>query len=318
MTKTKFAFWDVDHTFLRGDSMLLFLQYGLWKRPWTFYRMLPIFWKALQFKLGFITAEEAKPSFFYAMSALSEEDLEHFFDTKLYPRICQDAYQEIRRLKSEDYIVVLVSASPHVYLKYFKKLPEIDEVLATKLTLTENSYIPCIEGRNCYGEEKVAQIHRFLERRGQTIDYEHSCAYSDSISDMPMFTLVHHRYLVRGQHPELEPVKWKKESRLHPHIGKIWMVISALMTATGQLFWTWGAESVFYLGLGFLCYGGGAIFMIRGLSLEKLSVAYPMMCLSYVFAIGYGYWILHEPITLNKLIALILIVSGVFLLSHER
>lgn len=42
----------------------------------------------------------------------------------------------------------------------------------------------------------------------------------------------------------------------------------------------------------FLCYGLGAILMIKAFALEKLSVAYPLMCASYVFALIYGYFCL--------------------------
>lgn len=316
--KTKFAFWDVDYTFVRGDSMLLFLWYGLRKRPLTVYRIMLVLWKTICFKFRLITAEKVKPAFFYAIASFSDSDLEHFFDTQLHPRIYKDAYKELRRLKEEGYQILLVSASPYAYLKFFRKLPEVDYVIATELMRKNDHYAPIVQGLNCKGEEKVKRIRRYLNDSCQSIDYENSCAYSDSLSDLPMFRLVRNRYLVGGTHPELEVRRWSDVRTPYPHAGKVFMIFSAFLTATGQLFWKWGWDNISYFVLGFIFYGGGALFMISGLSREKLSVAYPMMCLSYLFALGYGYWILHEPITWEKLSALALLGIGVYLISYER
>lgn len=102
------------------------------------------------------------------------------------------------------------------------------------------------------------------------------------------------------------------------HAGKAMMVVSALLTATGQLFWKWGHVNLLYMGIGFLCYGAGAVFMLKAFSLEKLSVAYPLMCLSYVFALVYGDLFLGEAITLKKGAAVVLLGIGVTLTSYEK
>ncbi|ASA24087.1 HAD-IB family hydrolase [Paenibacillus donghaensis] len=316
--KTKFAFWDIDHTLLRGDSMLLFLWYGLCKKPLAAYRIAIVLWRTLCYKFGLISAEKAKAAFFYAVNSFSDSDLEHFFDTQLRTRVYQDAYEELRQLKIKGSRIVLVSASPYAYLKFFKKLPEVDYVIGTELMRKSDRYVPLIQGLNCKGEEKVERIQCYLNDSHQTIDFENSCAYSDSLSDLPMFRLVRNGYLVHGQHPELQSRQWVKAKTPFPHKGKIFMVLAAFLTATGQLFWKWGWDDLSYLALGFLCYGGGAIFMIRGLALEKLSVAYPLMGLSYFFALGYGHWILHEPITWAKLFAVALMGIGVYLISYDR
>lgn len=36
------------------------------------------------------------------------------------------------------------------------------------------------------------------------------------------------------------------------------------------------------------------------------------------FALGYGYWILHEPITWDRFLAVVLMGIGVCLISYER
>ena len=100
--------------------------------------------------------------------------------------------------------------------------------------------------------------------------------------------------------------------------GKLFMVIAAFLTATGQLFWKWGHHNLFYMIAGFLCYGAGAFFMLQSYSREQLSVAYPLLCLSYVFALIYGELLLGEGLTWGKTTAVLLIGAGVTLTSYEH
>ena len=100
--------------------------------------------------------------------------------------------------------------------------------------------------------------------------------------------------------------------------GKLLMIASAFLTATGQLFWKWGHASFLYTAAGFLCYGLGALLMIKALSLEKLSVAYPLLCLGYIFAFVYGDLFLEEPFTLKKGAAAVMLGIGVTLTSYDK
>jgi drug/metabolite transporter (DMT)-like permease len=96
------------------------------------------------------------------------------------------------------------------------------------------------------------------------------------------------------------------------------MILAALLTATGQLFWKLGFTNFYLMLLGFICYGGGALLMIKSFSLEKLSVAYPLMCTSYIFALIFGDLFLEERITYTKIFAITLLIFGVILTSHEN
>ncbi|MBG9791185.1 hypothetical protein ABD76_01045 [Paenibacillus dendritiformis] len=102
------------------------------------------------------------------------------------------------------------------------------------------------------------------------------------------------------------------------HAGKALMILSAWCTATGQLFWKWGIANLLYLGIGFVFYGIGAVLMIKSLSLEKLSVAYPLMACSYIFALLYGGLLLGETVNLQKGIAVLLLIIGVACISYEK
>lgn len=101
-------------------------------------------------------------------------------------------------------------------------------------------------------------------------------------------------------------------------IGIILMLISAFLTATGQLLWKMGVDNFILLAIGFVFYGLGAVFMIKSFEKERLIVAYPLMCTSYAISMFYGKLFLGETVTLNKVVAVILIIIGVAFNSYDK
>ena len=101
-------------------------------------------------------------------------------------------------------------------------------------------------------------------------------------------------------------------------LGIIFMLISAFLTATGQLMWKIGINNFLFLPIGFLFYGLGAIFMIKSFEKEKVSIAYPVMSIGYIISMFYGNIFFNEIITTKKVIAIVLIILGVFLNSYEK
>ena len=114
-------------------------------------------------------------------------------------------------LKSKGYYILLISASPECYLKYFEDEDFIDGVIGTKFEFINGRFINKISGLNCKGEEKVERINTFLQEHDLIIDKENSVAYSDSLSDAPMFSLVKNAYLINSKNSnhEYEILKWK-------------------------------------------------------------------------------------------------------------
>jgi|GEM_PF-56611 len=316
--KQKFAIFDIDHTILSEDSMLRFVRYGIRRYPRTSLNAARIGLYTVLYMLKLLSVEKVKEAYFHAIRYMDEPDLEHFYDTELSPRIYEAARQELVRVKKEGYHILLITASPHAYMKYFTKLPEVDAVIGTDLRRTEGRYSSAVEGHNNKGEEKAKRLRLYLERHGLEIDAEQSCAYSDSLSDWPLFRLVKHRYLINRSGAGLVRLQWKPETGSRRHEGKLLMIAAAILAATGQLFWAWSGDGILYLLLGFGCYGLGMLFMLRALAKEKLSVAYPLMCVSYVVAMLYGYWFLGEAITMAKAAAVVMIGIGVALTSYDR
>jgi phosphatidylglycerophosphatase C len=209
MQKKKIAIFDFDKTIIRKDSMFLFVWYGIKKQPMTMIHLIRMIWNTVLYKLKLITVERVKSSYFYIIRYMKESDLEQFYDTMLSPHFYQEALSELKINKQHGYHNIIVTASPHAYVKYMRKLPFVDEVIGTELERQHGNYTNHILGRNCKGEEKVTRINEYLQKAGFQIDYEHSNAYSDSLCDMPIFQLVKNRYLINLRNPDLEELRWK-------------------------------------------------------------------------------------------------------------
>lgn len=68
--------------------------------------------------------------------------------------------------------------------------------------------------------------------------------------------------------------------------------------------------------LGLFCYGMSMVFWLYVLTKVEVSRAYPFVGLGFVGTMLFAYFLLHEPITIQKLIGTLLVVSGVVLLAR--
>ena len=98
------------------------------------------------------------------------------------------------------------------------------------------------------------------------------------------------------------------------------MILSALLTVVGQLLWDYGksasdSSDFILIFFGFAMYGFGSLLMIYSFKYGDLSILYPVMGISYVFAIIIGKIQLNEPITVPKVIGTAFILVGISLIG---
>ena len=67
--------------------------------------------------------------------------------------------------------------------------------------------------------------------------------------------------------------------------------------------------------LGFMFYGAGALIMIIAYKYGKLSVLQPVLSLNYALSIVLGFVFLYEPITILKIIGVLVITAGVICIA---
>jgi len=107
--------------------------------------------------------------------------------------------------------------------------------------------------------------------------------------------------------------------RKHQLLGIFLMILAALSTSFGQLFWKLSIQFFdFFFLIGFVLYGLGAVLMIVAFKFGELSVLHPLMSVGYIFAIAWGGLILEEAITPTILVGTALILIGAILVGGEQ
>lgn len=175
--------YDFDGTIYEGDSTVDFWRYCIKKYPRTLRTLPSTVANALLYKLGRISIEAFKGSFFQFLSLVPnvQNEVKLFWNENIVH--IQRWYLDQKQ--SED---IVVSASPEFLLAECCSRLNV-RLLASRVD-TETG---CFWGRNCKGAEKV---RRFQEAYpGQTIE----AFYTDSKSDRPMAELAEQSFLVQGK-----------------------------------------------------------------------------------------------------------------------
>ena len=107
-----------------------------------------------------------------------------------------------------------------------------------------------------------------------------------------------------------------KESLQKNRNGILLMIVSSICACVGQLMWKLSSEQgVFWMLLGFVFYGIGALVMLVAYRFGSLSVLQPMLSLNYVLSIVLAAVVLREAITLWRVIGILIIILGVVLIG---
>ncbi len=175
--------YDFDNTILKGDSSIKFIKYSLIRHPLL---VIKSFLKAfkecvkLLFKksnLGLIKSE-----LFSFVKNLN--DFDNYINNFI---IKNQRYVKNFYLEQQSDNDVVISASFDFIIIPFCKSLGIKNIIATKYDVKKGHII----GNNCKGEEKVKRFHELYPKALV------KNAYSDSLSDIPMFNLAKNAYLVK-------------------------------------------------------------------------------------------------------------------------
>lgn len=95
---------------------------------------------------------------------------------------------------------------------------------------------------------------------------------------------------------------------------------SRIVPAPSQLgVWRWLLE-VFTTGsvlAAFACFAVSAVLWLIALRDTPLSIAYPMVALSYIIIFTGSYFLFSEPVTWGKVIGAALIVAGIIVIGRS-
>jgi HAD superfamily hydrolase (TIGR01490 family) len=191
--KKEIALFDFDGTITTKDTLIEFIRFA--KGPFWFYLgfilNLPYL---IGYKLKFIsnqTAKEKVLQFFFRDTPVEifTEYCTDFSKNVLPKLIRPKAFEEIRRLKERNTIVVIVSASPENWVEAWARRLQL-EVITTRLEVKNGMITGKIVGKNCHGKEKVNRI----TEKYKLNDYRIVAAYGDTNGDKPMLSLAQKAY----------------------------------------------------------------------------------------------------------------------------
>lgn len=116
-------------------------------------------------------------------------------------RLRPDTLARLREHQAAGHRVVLVSASPEVYLGPLGRHLKVDTVLCSALEVGADGRLTGrLVGRNCRGPEKVARLEAWLNDQGFT-DVAHLYAYGDSSGDRELLARADVGILVKPRRP---------------------------------------------------------------------------------------------------------------------
>jgi phosphatidylglycerophosphatase C len=196
------AVFDLDGTLIRGDTFLPFaVGYARARR-----RLRPIL--TLPLWVGLYAArlmpdhrakERVLTSFFRGECPTKVgEYATAFTETWVRPRLHEPVFARLTEHLSAGHRVVLLSASPDLYVGAVGRALGIEEILCTRVRRTATAWDGALDGANCKGEQKLVRLRAHL---GIDAWLGESFAYGDSSSDLPVLRWASHGFLVnrRGE-----------------------------------------------------------------------------------------------------------------------
>ncbi len=193
MTKKTVAAFDFDKTMTYRDTLLPFL-FHLHPLHLKLTKALKLIPTVVKYKLGFLQNQEAKERLLKAfLRNRSYEKLQYqahvFANLRLSHYLRPEALERLHWHHGKGHACILISAGLEVYLKPWATSLGL-EVSATRLKVNNGRITGKIDGKNCYGQEKV---NRLLKRFGPKENFT-LYAYGDSEGDKELLELADYPY----------------------------------------------------------------------------------------------------------------------------
>ena len=200
----KISLYDMDRTITVRGTYTPFLFHLLFARaPWrlVFLPLLPFGFMGYGLKL--ISRGQLK-TFNQRLLMGSgpklaelQPHIESFADHVLRANRHQKAIDQIEKDRAAGRTLVLVTASYELYAGAIARRVGFDHLIGTKLVVDgEGRVRPRIIGENCYDDAKIDRIEALFAEQGWQRSDCHVRAYSDHLSDAPMFALATEAWLI--------------------------------------------------------------------------------------------------------------------------
>ncbi|MCB2288823.1 HAD-IB family hydrolase [Clostridium sp. CS001] len=213
--KEKLAIFDVDYTLTKRETLVEFYLFMIKKNPKLLKYLPKSLFSSMFYFFNIHDASTVKKIFIRFIDGIDENEMKkivkEFYEKRLSRILYKDAIDMIKKMKMQGYKIYLISASAEFYLNELYNIKEVDKVIGTRFTVENGLHKNEIHGENCKGEEKVKRLEEVLKEEKIEVDFKESYMFSDSLSDLPLFNLVGHPYLInfKKSHDKIQILKWK-------------------------------------------------------------------------------------------------------------
>jgi phosphatidylglycerophosphatase C len=200
---TRVAIYDLDRTVLRKPTFTLFLLWAAWREArWRVLLLPALAALMIGYALRLYGRDRFKPAAIRLMlgasiaPARADKLAADFAAWRVSRDVPPGAQACIARDRAEGYRLLMATAAPEFYAGAIADALGFDAIVATRhRRAADGSWLPLLDGGNCYGAEKARRVTEWLDANAAD-GAVHIRAYSDHPSDAPTFALAHESWLI--------------------------------------------------------------------------------------------------------------------------
>ena len=196
----RIAFFDLDGTITRHDTLVPLVLRFLRRRPWRLARLLLLLPALARFLFdrdrGLLKQALLRATLRGTPRAELQAFASEFVRDQIARSCFHDALAAIRQHRAAGHYLVLMSASVDFYVPEFARQLGFDHVISTEVRWRDERLDGTLISANRRGEEKANCVRDLLVSHPSTETF----AYGNSASDLPHLRLVKAGCLVNGSH----------------------------------------------------------------------------------------------------------------------
>ena len=178
------AFFDIDGTLIKDNSLVMFIKYLMGIGYITRWEGLQAWWLYKRYSWNMINKRSlSKIMKFIEGKSVDEVKklIDTVFDLEIKPKISKKMKQKIKWHKAKNHRIVILTTTPEELGENFRKEIGAKDMICSKLSIKKNYYEGKFDFFN-YRRAKMESLEKYAKKN--KIDLSKSYAYADSFSDV--------------------------------------------------------------------------------------------------------------------------------------
>lgn len=194
----RIAVFDFDGTITRKDTLIEFIRFtkGTLALCWGLLLHLPLLVAMKMHMYGNSKTKEKVFSYFFKGTSIEQFDEwgKQFYAAQADKILYKQAIEAMTRHQQQDYVVIILSASVENWVRPFASALQAEVLLSTQAEVRDGVLTGKFATPNCYGEEKVNRLRRWLSEK--SISESYIIAYGDSRGDKELLEFANEKHYI--------------------------------------------------------------------------------------------------------------------------